>query len=1044
MPKASAFVLAWSDDRRSYDLYDQRGGQRLLSCDGGPAWAAWLERNRAFAFQGRGRRINLLKEARAGAEAGYWYAYRRSGARTVKRYLGRSEALTPDRLEAAADALALPSALEAAPTPNASFVPQTPAPLLAPKLQIPRAPAGLVPRPQLLARLDAALERRLTVVAAPAGFGKTALLTAWLRGAGPAAPRAAWVSLDAADNDPLRFWRYSITACQVFGEHTGQAALGLLAAALQPPVAPLSQEMLLTVWLNDLARAAPQGLLVWEDFHTITDGQIHAAAAFFLDHMPPTLHLLVLTRSEPPLPLARLRARGELCELHGTDLRFSPEETRAFLAEAAPAGLPPDAPAQIDRRLAGWPAGLRLLALALRGCDTPEAGARALASFAGGHRTVQDYLIAEVLDAQPAAVQAFLLRTAPLERLTGPLCDAVLEVPAGRGAHTLEALARADLFLEPLDEGGQWHRYHALFAEALRHEARRRLGEEELRRITARAGLWYEAQGLRAAAIEAALGAGEHERAARLLGLIVAEGQFAFGVELLDGGPPGESHDAATLGRWLALLPGPVLARHPALCLSYAIVLLFLGMTGQPPRPSPEQLGRLLQQAEAGFRAADNGPRLGEVYAFRAMVAKQRGAIAESVAWARQSLGLLPAETMSWRGASLSAIGTGEQFAGRPLLAQRLFLEARAISEAVGNRLFTRATGGMICGVLVEQGRLHEAAAQGQRLLAEARACGDRDDIGHALAGLMQISYEWNTLDAAEQEAQAAHEAGTQLGDEEFQAQAALLLAQLDQARGQTAAALRRTAGLLAWLQPHPSLRLQWHARAARALQARLHLAAGDLDAAQLWADRRRYDGAPVGAFQRAQEELLAARLLLAQGEQDAAQAALERELASARQAGYARCLAEAELLLALLCTARRNAPAAQGHLGRALAHAAGAGYVRLFLDAGPALPPLLRAARPGDDAALTSFRARLVRACTAEATPAGPAATLAEPLSPQERRVLRLLAGGRSNADIAAQLVVSLNTVKAHLKHIYRKLDVRSRTGASATARRLGLLDEA
>jgi LuxR family maltose regulon positive regulatory protein len=607
----------------------------------------------------------------------------------------------------------------------------------------------------------------------------------------------------------------------------------------------------------------------------------------------------------------------------------------------------------------------------------------------------------------------------------------------------LEELARTNLFLEPLDGAGQWYRYHALFADAMRHEARGRLGDAVLRDVASTASAWYEQRGMLSEAVEAALQAQEPERAAALIEQIVENPQFSYANQLFS-----EATEWHTLRRWLEQLPNPVLRQHPLLCLNYAIALLLVLMAGRSHGPTIALVETTLQMAEDGFRATNNTAKLGEVFGFRSIIIKQRGEIDASVEWARQALACLPAEEMAWRGASLSSIGTGEHFAGRLDVARKLFIEARAISEAIENWGFTRAIIGMLSEVYVEQGELHQAAANIRQTLAEARQQGDRDDVAHAQISLMQLSYEWNALEAAEQQAREAFDISEQLDDTEFQAQATLMLAQIEHARGQTAAAQQRVAGLLGQLQSQRGLRLRWHARAARSVQARFQLAAGDLAAVQRWADARPRDDTAIAYLQRAREELLVARLLLTQGQADQALALLTRVLEAAQRAGHTRFALETQVLLALAHSARKQLPEARQVLQAALTRAAGEGYVRLFLDEGAAMALLLRANLPSiREPALVTYLQTLLHAFVAEhlacdTQPGNPtrALSLAEPLSPQEQRVLRLLVAGRSNPEIATHLVVSINTVKAHLKNIYRKLGVRNRMQASSAARQLQL----
>src|SRR5437660_5758321 len=379
--------------------------------------------------------------------------------------------------------------------------------LLSTKLALPRPRPSLVLREPLLERLDEGLEHKLSLLSAPAGFGKTTLVSEWIatRGERQDSPPVAWVSLDVGDNDPVRFWRYVIAACRSFHANVGESALALLQTSRRPPL-----ESMLTTFINELAQLVCRGYLVLEDYHVITSPRIHETMTYFVDHLPATLHLLILTRSDPPLPLARLRAHDDLYELHTADLRFSLAETEAFLRQAFPFPLSTEAITHLEARTEGWVAGLRLLALALQGRKDPRELERMLVTFTGSHRHILEYLVADVLSSQPEALQDFLLQTVFLNRLTASLCDAI----TGRidSERMLEQLEHANLFLIPLDEIGQWYRYHTLFAEAMQHEARRRLGEDYLHSLYDKASRWFEEQGLLAEAVEVALSARDFAR----------------------------------------------------------------------------------------------------------------------------------------------------------------------------------------------------------------------------------------------------------------------------------------------------------------------------------------------------------------------------------------------------------------------------------------------------------------------------------------------------------------------------------------------------
>ena len=472
-----------------------------------------------------------------------------------------------------------------------------PSDLLRTKLAPSRLPAALVPRQRLLDRLEAGLARRLTLVVGPAGFGKSTLVAEWLAArAGP----SGWVSLEAGDNDPVRFWTYFLTACRGFHPSLGKAALAALRAAQ-----PVSFEALLAPFLNELARLSgtPRDVLVLEDYHAITAPAIHESLAFVLDHLPPAgLHVVLISRDEPPLPIPRWRARDELSELTALDLRFSRDETRAFLEQALGRPTSPATLAHVNDTIEGWAAGLRLVALGLQSRPDPRAADAFMATVGGGFQLVGDYLVSEVLAAQPESLQKFLLQTSGLARLSASLCDAV----TGRtdSGQVLQGLARANLFIAPLEGAGQaWYRYHVLFAEVLRQTARQRLGEPELQAVQSRASRWCDAQGLGQEAIEAALLAHEFERAASL-----AEQS----IELR-----GQS-EVATLRRWLEQLPRDVLHAHPSLCFSYAFADLFT--FDRRSLATPARLEDSLRAAEDGWRREGNEAGLGQILSLRSSV----------------------------------------------------------------------------------------------------------------------------------------------------------------------------------------------------------------------------------------------------------------------------------------------------------------------------------------------------------------------------------------------------------------------------------------
>lgn len=1032
LPKRAQYTLAWSAERAAYELRDGNQTSVLSAED----WARWLDEHRSFAFQGRDGRLTLLKEGRK-ADSHYWYAYRRHGARTAKRYAGRSGELTVERLDELARALGDQGEQAVVPQAQARVMTSgtgvaATEPLLAPKLQPPRLHRSLVRCERLLAQLDAGSERTLTLLSAPAGFGKTTLVRQCLAEVAQrsAAPAVAWLSLDRGDDDPLRFWRYLIAACRVFGPQVGAQSWALVEAPLSIK-SPL--EMILTAFVNELAQIQHEGMLVLEDYHVIMTPQIHEAIGFLLAHLPQNLHLLLITRTTPPLPLARLRAAGELTEIAAPELRFSSSETAAFLTQATAHPFQPDEIMEVESHVEGWAAGLRLLALALEGRADANEHALVMANFLAGRRGIDEYFVGEVLSNQPPSIQRFLLETSFLQSLTASLCDSVTERHDSEAM--LHLLEHANLFLEPLDGSGLWYRYHALFAAAMQSEARHRLGEAAVCDLLDRAGRWYEAHAMLDEAIETAFAAADMERATDLVES-VAERQFSFERPEMQG--PLEFY---TMQRWLYRLPPTIMDQRPLLSLALAITIQFNFFVGMQPLTSTasSEIEQWMDKAERGFKAAGKTGRLGQVFAFRALLLRERGEIAASVKWARAALEALPPQELTWRSMCVGNVGIGESTLGHLGNAAERFLEAQSMCEALGNRPFARANAALLGWVYMEQNELHRAAALFRGMLSDARAVGDLDDIGNALHGLAEIALCWNDLDAAWAQAQEVVDIAGQYPHQPFYILAVLILAQVEQARGYSEAALARCAALLAGRESAGAItEKRLNARIA-VEQARIALAAGDLAAAQRWRATRPTD------LERARseiehEELLVACLLMVEGHPDDARTLLEPLLAAAEAEGRGRVALELRVSLALAYAACGDAPSARQTLAAALDAARLANAQRVFADVGEPLAALLRATmRTLSDRNLAAFAKTILQ--TVDGTSAPVAPTTAEALSPQERRVLRLLTAGRSNPEIADDLVVSVNTVKVHVKNIYRKLNVTSRLEAASTAREQSLL---
>jgi LuxR family maltose regulon positive regulatory protein len=1062
MPKAAVYAVIWSPERDRYELHHQ--GDRShhpLHTEDGSGFIELVDGS-SFAFQGKHGRLTLRKESRLHGE-GYWYAYRNQGRRTRKKYVGRTTDLTIARLEDIAEAVmaeprvstdehsqvkggTIPKLQAGVPAEERSAalqrrVPDTVTtspserhtPVLAPKLHLPRLHASLLTRPRLLTRLDTGLQGKLTLLSAPAGFGKTTVVSQWVADHRKRQhhPPVAWISLDPGDNDPVRFWRYVITACQAFQPGIGQSALALLHT-----VARSSLELMLRTFLNELASLSHRGILVLEDYHVITSPQIHETLTFLLDHLPAVFHLILITRVDPPLPLARLRARGDLCELHAEDLRFSQEEMAIFLRQALPDALSPEEIRHLDTRLEGWVTGLRLVTLMLQRRLTQREIEHFLATFSGSHRHILEFFVTEVLNAQPEPLQVFLLQTSVLSRLSGSLCDAV--TGRNNGEQFLKAVEDANLFLQSLDGSGQWYRYHPLFAEAMQQEARQRFGEDALHAWYSRASVWYEQQSMLTEAVEMALQAREFARAAALIEQNMRP-HYAYH----------EMNEYHTLQRWLGSLPEDVLGQHPRLCSRAALLLVFSWEGRTDSRPSTlAQIERLLHRAECAWQAEGNRNGLGEILTFRAFLNWEQGDFALAARFAREALALLPESESQWRGSCFRIIGEEEMLAGRVHEARQLFQEALALFESAGNSYGAHAALLALAEVCWLQGALRQAAELYRAVSSTTR--GDIPNAGKAQLGLARLSYEWNVLETAEQEAQEALDLGTRLQDEALQVQASLVLATIEQAREQTAPAQQRLHALLARLPGGSTHHLPLLDRHILAGQARLSLAARDLAAVERWSTTSAMNRESIPRLHQEQEDLITLRLLMAQGEAEEAIPLLEGWRVEAHQHGRTRSEVEILALMALAYFAQQRPLQGSSLLREALALAQAEGYQRLFLDEGEEMAALLRVVLPTirKDPSETYVHT-LLHAFTQQqygqeapfASSSPVSARLIEPLSPQEQRVLRLLVAGLSNPEIAEALVVSINTVKTQVRSIYRKLNVKSRKEARSAVRGQNLL---
>ncbi len=900
-------------------------------------------------------------------------------------------------------------------------------PLLATKLYIPPPRPKLVPRPRLIDRLNEAqpghnqaFGRKLTLISAPAGFGKTTLVSEWVAGGErlESKARLAWLSLDEGDNDPARFLAYLIAALQTVAARIGSGVLSALQAPQPPPI-----EMLLTALLNEITTLPDSFILVLDDYHVIDTQPVEAALTFLLEHLPPQMHLVIATRQDPHLPLARLRARGQLTELRLGDLRFTPPEAAEFLNRVMGLDLSAEDVHALETRTEGWIAGLQLAALSMQGrADT----ASFIKSFTGSHHFVLDYLVEEVLGQLPESLQTFLLRTSVLDRLCGPLCDALLGSAEPSGQATLQYLEHANLFVVPLDDERRWYRYHHLFADLLRQRllqsappasaSQGGIKADIVADLHIRASQWYEDNNLEIEAFQHAAAAKDIERAERLI----------------DGkGMPLHYRGAmAPVIHWLGSLPAPVLDARPSLWVTYASATM---NSGHPSLVEPK-----LQAAEAALSAQtlpgsdkDGKTRdlMGQIAAIRALVAASQNQVATIIAQSHRALEFLLPDNLPARTTATLALGFAYQLQGDRLAAIQAYTDVIAISQASGNFLFTIAAASSLGGIQFTGNQLHEAGDTYRFIL---RTLGDPDQwlASEAHLGLARIFYEWNDLEAAEQHGRQYVRLAQQLECDTI-VSGEVLLARLKLARGDLAAATDILAAAGEYARQHNY--------AERLLE---------VAATQVIALLRQGDHAGAAHLAHANDlPLSQARVNLARGDISTALSLLEPFSRQAEANGCQDELLKCLVLQALAHAAQGDEAEAIRILAAALSLAEPGGFIRTFVDEGASLAKLLSAAAARG--IMPDYAARLLAAFEAEAQLQAPVAKsvlppvqpLIEPLSQRELEVLRLISQGLSNREISERLFLALSTVKGHNRVIFDKLQVQRRTEAVARARQLGLL---
>lgn len=908
-------------------------------------------------------------------------------------------------------------------------------PVLATKLLAPVPRTHLVARPGLVELMMTTFEagHRLTVVSAPAGFGKTTLLAEWLTRIQTDA-RVAWLSLDNGDDLP-RFLAHLVAALQGAGVDIDPAGLELLGANL-PSVD-------LTPLVNDIARAAgrapdAQWVLVLDDYHAIDAPAVHQAVAFLADHPPPGFHLVVATRADPPLPLARLRSRGQLTEVRAADLRFTSDEAADFLNRVMGLDLTVDDVQALDQRTEGWVAGLQLAALSLRGLEQRREVLGFIEAFTGSHRFVIDYLADEVLARQPDPVREFLLTTSVLDRLSGPVCDAV----TGRadGTRMLEDLERDNLFVVPLDAQRSWYRYHHLFADVLRA---RLLAErpDQVPDLHRRASDWCASHDLAADAVRHALAAQDFDRAALLMEEAIPDVRRA--------------RQDGLLLNWVRSLPDAVVRRRPVLSVVSAWSMLMAG--------DLDAVGPRLDDAEAALAAGARDPALAGAWAdtedlrmapatiavYRASLAQARGDVAGTVHHARRGLDMAGPQDHLVRGAAAGFLGLAAWSAGDVQEALSTFSEAVRSLHAAGNLVDELDSTVVLADMWVVAGRPSRARQLYEQALSTATAGGEPYPRATAdlHVGLAELDRALDDLASAQSHLETARALAERASISENRHRWFVVTAQVRADLGDSDAALALLDeaealyrhGFYPYVQPIPAIR------------ARVHIARGDLAAAEEWARASGLPSADEPSYLREYDNLTYIRLLLARHRRTEADPApliealalldrLEADAAPTRTAS----VMEIRLLRALTHHAGGQPALADldGALTRALEPDA---YVRLFLDEGAPMLALLREAASGPDGASEATRRHALRILAAAGTPVAAAATgrsaLPDPISARELDVLRLLDSELTGPEIARQLFVSLNTLRTHTKRIYTKLDVSSRAAAVRRGHELGLL---
>jgi len=908
------------------------------------------------------------------------------------------------------------------------------------KLYTPPARAKVVPRPRLIDRITEGIEGRLTLVSAPAGFGKTTLVSTWLS---QHDQPVAWLSLDERDSDFTRFLTYLIAALQAVKPGLGDGIMNILKAPQPSPADAVLAEL-----HDEIAAVDHSFILVLDDYHVIDAPAVDEALNFLIEHLPPQMHVVITTREDPPLPLPRLRARGQLTELRASDLRFTPSEAAQFLNEVMGLNLSVENIAALEARTEGWIAGLQLAALSVRGRPDP---ARFIESFTGSHRFVADYLIAEVLEQQPEGIQTFLLYTSILDRLSGPICDAVLN--SNTSQQTLEDLLRANLFVIPLDDERRWYRYHHLFADILQRRLQDYLAsnteQDSMADLQGRAGRWFEEEGLHHEAIRYMLLAQDFDSAADIIEMLAPAIR--------------RGRQEITMLNWLKALPEELIRMRPLLCAEYVWTLTSIGQL----EATEEWFTYAVRwedaalDAEAREKAFAAGMVVANEDEFRALPmriaiyqairAQAHGDVLGTAKYAQRTLDLSTEKDVLARGAATAMLGIASWVSGDLETAYRSFstgmdhlTKEGSLSDVIGGTL-------VLADIRVVQGRLRDVKKLYEESLHLAQKQGEPVLIGTAdlYVGLSDLSRRRGDLETAARHLQMADELGESATLPEHRFRRSVAAARLQQAKGDLISALDFLEKAERLQRPFPIPEM----RPIVALKARAWIAQGHLMEAQAWALEHRLSPKDDLSFLREFEHITLARLMIAQYEREETTIELqelsefvERLLVAAEEGGRTGRMIEILLLRVWIQQVQGKSVSALSSLEQALTLAEPEGSTHVFLEAGAVLQDLLRrTVTAGGEG--RSFARQLLSILTerggsvADSGQSGASANLIEPLTPREIEILRLIPTGMTNQEIADHLFISLATVKRHISNVYGKMDVRHRMEAVVRARELNLL---